>query len=86
MDYDFEKEIGPRGYIHVYEQYIQTFIGRYLRSQVSVYRTIGPLVIFDTETVISLIIAISLIMSIYLYTEQVREKSILGSFIPIGHI
>ena len=35
----------PWGYIHVNEHYSQTkFIGIYLRSQVSVYRTIGPLV------------------------------------------
>ena len=33
----------PRGYIHVYTKY-NKFIGIYLRSQVSVYRTIGPLV------------------------------------------
>ena len=34
----------PWGYIHVYEHYIKC-IGIYLRSHVSVYKTIGPLVI-----------------------------------------
>ena len=53
--YEFEtEEINPRGYsdsvldswgyVHVYDLYSQTsFIGIYLRSQVSVYKTIGPL-------------------------------------------
>ena len=35
----------PWGYIHVYYHSSQTSIGIYLRSQVSVYRTIGPLVL-----------------------------------------
>ena len=53
--YEFEKEIIPGviltlscGYIHVhvYDLYSQTkLIGVYLRSQVSVYRAIGPLVL-----------------------------------------
>ena len=40
----------PWGYIHVYEHY--RFIGIYLRSQVSVYRTTGPMVIFASFHVV----------------------------------
>ena len=36
----------PWGCIHIYENYRQIIIGIYLRSQMSVYRTIGPLVSF----------------------------------------
>ena len=51
--YEFENEIKPRvvltlykGYIHVYDLYSQTsLLVVDLRSQVSVYRTIGPLVL-----------------------------------------
>ena len=51
--YDLKKKLTPEvaltlpwGYIHVYYHSSQTsnFVGIYLRSQVSVYRTIGPLV------------------------------------------
>ena len=51
--YEFEKEINPRGiltlswgYIHVYDLCSQTslLVNIYLRSQVSVYRIISPLV------------------------------------------
>ena len=51
--YDLKKKLTPDvaltlpwGYIHVYYHSSQNkFIGIYLRSQVSVYRTIGPLVL-----------------------------------------
>ena len=39
------------GYIHVYDK-SNKFIGIYLRSQVSVYRTIGSLVIFYRSCVV----------------------------------
>ena len=47
--YDFEKEIDPMGYsdssLYIYMNIIfLLFVGIYLRSQVSVYRAIGPLV------------------------------------------
>ena len=51
--YDLKKKLTPGvaltrpwGYIHVYYHSSQNkFIGIYLRFQVSVYRTIGPLVV-----------------------------------------
>ena len=43
----------PWGYIHGYDHKSNKFIGIYPRSQVSVYRTIGPLVVISPVVVLS---------------------------------
>ena len=74
---------GPKNVSHIWIKYhnIQTFIGICSRSQVSVYRTIGPLVIFF---IIIFVVGVSKLCTSHLHSRPHRAVDIVdtGAKVP----